>query len=288
MLGIVLINYKSEKEVISFLENEISKIKYPYKIVIVNNSSSNKDDDFLTKNLANNSLFKFNESVFLLNADSNLGYAKANNLGAEFLIRKFKVKYLLFSNNDIQINKGTDINLLISRLKSSKQIGGIGPRVIGKDDNDQSPHQYISFYRYFGWILFKPLKGKVPIIQKDYKTQKVPEQTARTCYWVSGCFMILKAEEFVLAGKFDPFTFLYCEEKILAERFLKIGLHFIYEPSTIVYHHQDDSYTINRKREIADLIFKNDCYYYKTYRNVPGLMIWFLSSIRKIRKKILK
>jgi GT2 family glycosyltransferase len=285
MLGIVLINYHSENEIIDFLANEIVKITIPFKIVIVNNSFNTKIDSDLSYRIHKATPFKIDKDIFILNSEYNLGYAKANNRGAVFLMDKFEIQNLLFSNNDIEIVDGKDIENLIKTLSSLDKIGGIGPRVTGKNGIDQSPHQYISFYRYFGWILFRPLKGKLTLIQKGFGDNIKSEQTPRICYWVSGCFMLVKAKEFVKAGMFDPYTFLYCEEKILAERFLKNGLHFFYEPAAIVHHHQNDSYSNERKREIANLIFQNDCYYYKTYRGIPGFLIWMIRFVRKISKK---
>ncbi|MCB2208720.1 MAG: hypothetical protein KQH67_10550 [Bacteroidetes bacterium] len=285
MLGIVLINYNSEKVVIDFLSHEIVKIKLPYKVAIVNNSFDEKGDAILSYETLKTYGFKTEKDIFILNARGNLGYAKANNMGAGFLMEKFDIEHLLFSNNDIEISNGNVIAHLLHTLNSDQRLGGIGPRVIGKDGHDQSPHAYISFFRYFGWFLFKPLKGKVPLLQKDFRSRRKSEQSAGICYWVSGCFMLVKAKEFINAGMFDPFTFLYCEEKILAERFLINGLHFYYEPATFVHHNQDDSLSIERKREIANLIFQNDCYYYKTYRGIPDFLIWIIRLVRRINKK---
>ena len=283
MIGIILINYHSENEVLDYLKHEISKISYPYKVVIVNNSSDAENELILTDLLQKDGQVRLDEDYFIINGGSNLGYAKANNLGARFLMDRFPIEHFLFSNADIEIQNGNDIDLLIKRLESSDKIGGIGPRVIGKKGEEQSPHTYIPFCRYIGWYLLKPLKGKVSLLKmKPDKNQKVDGVNGRKCYWVSGCFMLVKAQNFIDAGMFDPYTFLYCEEKILSERFLKNGHQFYFEPVAIIHHNQDDKQTDERKKEMANMIFNNDCYYYQTYRGVPDFLIRFLRMIRKI------
>ena len=272
----------------NYINTELSKIKSPHKIVIVNNSSSIESNKFFNKELralpVENSIINTRSDIFLLSPDSNLGYAKANNLGAKFLMNRFSVKHLLFSNTDIEIQNGEDIDLLLKSLHSSNKIGGVGPRVIGKKGEDQSPHPYIPFYRYFGWFLFKPLKGKISSLRmKSDKSEKVNGISGRTCYWVSGCFMLVKAQNFIEVGMFDAFTFLYCEEKILAERFLKNGQQFYFEPAVVIRHNQDDNQSDKRKKEIANMIFNNDCYYYKIYRGVSRYMIWLIRLIRRIQ-----
>jgi len=292
LLGIIIVNYKSEKETVNYINTELSKITSPNKIVIVNNSSSIESNRFFIKELRtfpaknNNIDKKFN--IFLLSPNENLGFAKANNLGATFLMNHFNIEYLLFTNSDIVFSDNDVVESLISKAVTDDKIGGIGPRVAGKNDIFQSPHEEISFYRYFGWYLLKPLKGNVSLLRKNTseKTQR-NFQTAHYCYWVSGCFMIVKAEVFFNAGMFDSKTFLYSEEKILAERFLRIGKKFYFEPHTGVIHKQGATTSKHLKElEIKEMIFKNDCYYYKTYRGIPDYLIWTLRLIRKFRQKI--
>ncbi|MDD6655892.1 MAG: hypothetical protein PUE95_01105 [Lachnospiraceae bacterium] len=44
---------------------------------------------------------------------------------------------------------------------------------------------------------------------------------SKYCYRIRGCFIIAKAVLFKAAGMFDPHTFMFGEEKIIAERLKK-------------------------------------------------------------------
>jgi hypothetical protein len=51
MLGIILINYNSEEEVVHYIKYELSKIALPSKIVIVNNSDTSASNNYFIKEL---------------------------------------------------------------------------------------------------------------------------------------------------------------------------------------------------------------------------------------------
>jgi GT2 family glycosyltransferase len=178
----------------------------------------------------------------------------------------------------------------LSKIKSDATIAGIGPRVVGTDGIDQSPHQRISFFRYSAWVLFKSLRNKYSLLRLNTdKQQQQSHQTAHYCYWVSGCFLLVRANYFIKAGKFDPETFLYSEEKILAERFRKIGKKFFFDPSVKIIHLSGEI-TNNHllHSDKRDLLFNNDCYYYRKYRGVHPIFIKSLKLARGLRKKIIR
>jgi GT2 family glycosyltransferase len=58
---------------------------------------------------------------------------------------------------------------------------------------------------------------------QSLENNKLYETEERPCYWVSGCFMIIKSIDYINAEYFDENTFLYGEEMILAERLKKIN-----------------------------------------------------------------
>lgn len=289
MLGIVLVVYKSFQETIDYVSNEISKITIPYKLVIVDNSSTIQKSEKLA-NACGAVLVEENKTIassniFLISTEYNLGYAKGNNIGAEFLKKEFKVKYILFSNNDLQLLDCNICQTLISKLENNDDIGIIGPRVLGLKGEDQSPRGYISFNRYFAWNLFPFLKGKVTFLKKN--ADSIPVSCEGTyCYWVSGCFFMVRAADFFKAGMFDSNTFLYGEEKMLSERLLKIDKKCYYEPSVKVLHvHGGTTSNFLQKKRIEKMVFDNECYYYRNYLGINPLLIQLLKLTRKFKSK---
>lgn len=274
-LGIVVVAYRNPTATASFVNKEISKIHIPYRCIIVNNASTTEETMQLAKACQAQYMDKAEEAaatdqnVFIIGTDQNLGYAKGNNLGVEFLNRNYDVDYFLFSNDDIEIQSSNCIERLIETIEESSRIGGIGPRIIGLDGKDQSPHhQVISIWRQIGWNLFPFLRRK----RKDTGAH-VPQ--SGYCYWVSGAFMLVKAKAFNEVQGFDPHTFLYVEEKILAERFKRVGYAFYFKSNVSVLHYEGGStkkdFAINSTKK--QILLNSDCYYYNQYLGHNRLII---------------
>ena len=269
MLGIVLINYKNAKETTSYIYSEIQKISTPYRIVIVDNSCDKKSYTELETILKkkNDSV---NENIILIEASYNLGYAKANNLGAKILINKFPdIKYLLFSNTDIEIRTKDAIEQLIKKIESSPDIGVIGPRIQDQKGNDQNPNRSQSFT--FRWIL-TPLLFPFFYLLRDYFGETVINAKEGDYYRLTGCFFLFKKESFLKINMFDEHTFLFAEELIIAERLRNEGLKCYYLPKVNVLHHH--SVTINKKLSNSNklrLRYNSELYYFKTYIGISTI-----------------
>ena len=287
MVGIVLINYHSEDELTAFVKNELQHIKVPYKIVVVNNSYSESSEECLRKGFTTHGLeHLLDTTIFIITKNENLGYARANNFGATFLKSKFQLDYLLFSNTDIVFTDIDVVETLIHQLQIlPKEVAAIGPRVVGLDGKDQSPHAEISFKRYFAWNAFPFLKGQFKFLQKN-KNETSYILKNDYCYWVSGCFVMVKAKDFFEAKLFDETTFLYGEEKMLSERLLKNNKRtYFYADATILHQHGGTTtqHIKNNKRD--KMVFENECYYYSRYKNVPKVMIKVLKAIYAIKTR---
>jgi GT2 family glycosyltransferase len=68
------------------------------------------------------------------------------------------------SNTDITFKDKNVVDVLIQKLKTlPDNVAVIGPRVVGLDGKDQSPHSKIPFKRFFAWRLFSFLRGKFKV-----------------------------------------------------------------------------------------------------------------------------
>lgn len=285
MLGVILINYHSEEEAIKFIKNELCHIQYLHKIVIVNNTNSDESQTLLENKLKELELYdELNKSIFIISKNENLGYARANNFGAEFLKEKFNPKYLLFSNTDIVFTDKIVVDSLIEKLNQlPDDFSVIGPRVFGLDGLDQSPHYEISFKRYFLWNTLPFLRGKLKFLQKK-KDQSIKNLESGPCYWVSGCFFIAKSKDFFQVGMFDEYTFLYGEEKMLSERLLREDKKNYFFSSVSLFHeHGSTTKKHIKNRKVKEMIFNNECYYYRHYKKTPKFFINLLRLVNSVK-----
>ena len=290
MLGIVIVNYNSEKETVNYINAELSKITSLHKIVIVNNSSSIESNKFFIKELralpVEKSIINTQFDIFLLSPDSNLGFAKGNNLGATFLTDHFNIEYLLFTNSDIVLSDKDVVESLISKAGTDDKIGGIGPRIVGDNGIDQSPIMFIPAIKYLAKYLIKPLINK--IYKNSHHTSSnnnLNKNQEGFYYTVSGCFMLVKAAVFLSAEKFDPETFLYSEERILSERFNKTGNKFYYYPEVSILHYENTTTLRSFKiPELRSFLFDSEYYYYTKYIISNPLVLLIFKLIKYYRK----
>ena len=286
-IGIILINYNSELEIVKFIKNELSHINYNNKIVIVNNSNSVESKKTLVDNLEKESLIDLlDTSIFIITKNENLGYAKANNFGALFLKEKFNPEYILFSNTDITFKDKNVIEVLVNKLKTlPDDVAVIGPRVLGLDGKDQSPHPKISFKRYFAWRLFPFLRGRFNALKKNSDNHEETEPKEGYCYWVSGCFMLVKRKAFFEVNMFDDHTFLYGEESILAERLKTINKFMYIFPELEIIHFEGGTTKKSEPSEkLNQFLQASTYYYYNKHMGAPMFLINVLKFLDEIKK----
>lgn len=277
MLGIVIVSYKNFKGTVDFITKELRKITLPYKVAVVDNSS----DSILGEKLAQacngicvqeqKAITVKNSSVFILPVKENIGFARGNNLGADFLIRNFECEHLLFTNDDILIDEPDGVQKMIDFLNQNEDIGAIGPRVIGIDGIDQSPHyRVITPLRQLAWKLlpFMRKKGK-----KDLSDITVSPKPSY-CYWVSGCFFIMKSNDFISVKGFDPETFLYAEEVILAERLKQTKKREYFYSNTYITHFGGCSTKSIENKQLKRILKESNCIYYRKYLHCNPIIVW--------------
>ena len=71
----------------------------------------------IQKAIEENKLIDDQGLVFAINANKNLGFARANNLGAKFLINTFNVTQILFSNTDIEFGDDHVVDQLVKKIQ---------------------------------------------------------------------------------------------------------------------------------------------------------------------------
>lgn len=216
------------------------------------------------------SQFIENSSVWLISVNKNLGYAKANNIGALFSKNILDVKYTIFSNNDIQFPEILDPCSWFEYFRLNPQCLLIGPEVLGIDGNRQGPIQKND--TAFG-ILLRPYSLFRLIIPSRTVYPDLSFRKGKV-HHVNGCFMIVNLGLFMHIGMFDEGTFLYYEEDILSEKAKQAGLYCYFDASITIIHEggattKKTMIPIEQKKRL----FESACYYYKKYRNSSCLLI---------------
>ena len=279
-IGIVVVSYHNEAMTKKYVMEELPKLSTPYTLVVVNNASTRDESYKLAKECG--LAFVDDEmggqvqpgNGYLLWTSENIGYAKGNNLGVRFLNNIGKYDYFLFSNDDIEISHGNILEILVSKMQEEYRIGAVGPRVVGLDGRDQSPHDvYVSPYRLIGWKLLSFLRKRTKNIECKQKIKPL----SRFTYWVQGSFMLVDAHVFNEIGMFDEHTFLYFEEPILAEKLARVGKAMYFDSDVEVVHYEGGSTTRNRKREQIEM--ESKIYYMRKYKHVNKVVLFLMKHL---------
>ena len=283
-LFIVIINYRQEELTIQFVKDELSKIQLPHKTIIVNNSATIGSNHLLCKELNAKLVEDINAvtdtqiDVYVISSVDNLGFAKGNNLGAEFCRKWFTPEYILFTNNDIRLINNDIAEKLIQKMEEHPEVGVIGPKVIGLDGKLQSPYPYMNYWNRHIWMywstLFYSAEKKKNVFQFDYQEKALEGYH----YYVMGSFFIVCASDFFHCGMFDPNTFLYAEEPILSERMNAVSKKVYYYPQVEVLHEHGATTRKFAKSKTNDWQFESENYYYKKYKHTSCFLI-FLGRI---------
>ena len=187
-----------------------------YEVIIADDNSSDE-----TVNIE-----KYVKNVKIIRNKNNLGFLRNSNNAA----KQASGKYILFLNNDTEVQKGWLKNLL-QLMESDNKIGIAGPKFI-----------------YPNGVLLEA----GCIIWKDgeswqygmFDSPDRPEYNyTREADFISGTCIIMKKELFYEIGGFDErYAPAYYEDDDLAFETSKRGYKIVYQPSSVVIHYENITY----------------------------------------------
>lgn len=306
MYSLIIVDYNSIEATANYIAHcrQYLGVAGASHVVIIENGSTAGVEEFLASRFGDGSIKALSElgrDVVCYKADGqeivycpsggNLGYARGNNLGAEIARTLWNDPYYIISNNDLVLSSGLDLSLAEELFSQNPEIGVIGPLVVTPAGVQQSPRRWLraSACLFSGlWLsAFGGLLGEKQRQRLWDKTGNdvVPDAQSGYCDWVSGCFMLVRAAAFHKAGMFDPHTFLYAEEPILAKRLEAVGsrVYFCRELSVIHRHAESTKKAIAAFR-MVEIGFDANCYFYKTYMHTSPLALCFYKISFRIFK----
>jgi len=229
-LSIVIVNYNVKDflfDCLSSIEN--SKTNFDYEVIVVDNNSNDFSVEYLKP--------KFPKVKFI-QLESNLGFAKANNIG----LQQAKGKYILFLNPDTIINSDT-LQVMKDYMDTHPEVYISGCKLLNPDGSFQLPCR-----RGFPtpWAAFSKLFGLQSLFPKSKLFARYNQtflSTEETYYIdsVMGAFMFCRTDIIRQLKGFDEDFFMYGEDLDLCYRATKIGGKVAYVHSTSTIHFKGES-----------------------------------------------
>lgn len=282
-LCVSIISYNS----LNFLKECLdSLLSYPpdkgYKIVVVDNASSDGSPEFIKNSYP---------QIKLIINNTNIGFAAANNQA----IKSSKSEYVLLINSDCQVYKDS-LNKLIEFMDSTPNVGVIGPKIINSDGSIQfSCRKFPSILNAGLHSILTNIVPNNPFSRK-YKLVDINRDNPFEVDWVSGSCMLIRRDALDNAGLMDEHYFMYVEDVDLCYQMWKKNWKVFYFPYSEILHHIGGS-TTDKKIKASIMMQKSIFYFFwKNYKKswkillIPFLIIVlglriFLTFIKDIFKR---
>lgn len=224
-LSIIFVNWNSWRHLRQSLRSVFATAaSVDYEVIVVDNASAADDAQRVRADFP---------QVRLIASNENLGFARANNLGAASALGK----YFLFLNPDT-VMVGNAIAALLQAMQAIGGAGIVGCKLLNADGSVQTSciqrfptilNQLLDVeflrQRWKNWKLW----GSAPLFGEDPHPVEVEV--------VSGACFLIDRDSFQRAGGFSHEYFMYAEDVDLCFQIRKLGRRAFYTGSACVIHH---------------------------------------------------
>jgi len=247
MISFIILHYKNIHDTIECIES-IKKINYKKKSIVI------VDNNTLTKN-NKEKLLMYTDDIIELK--ENIGFAKANNIGCSYAIKKYNPDFLCVINNDIIINQ-KDFITEVYKKYDEINFDILGPKILTNNGDSVNPfHAYqtveeidkkINYSKKMIKIYNNSILRNLLVLYMNIKHIFVKPKTLRngscSCFDVAlhGCALIFSKKYYLkFKDVFYSNTFLYHEEEFLDYRRRKNNLITYYDSDLEVFHKEGAS-----------------------------------------------
>lgn len=234
-LYFLTVNYNSSSLVARLVESLLKNSDDKYRLVIVNNSPEDRK------------IFELeNQRIKIIEAEQNLGFGRACNLGLEWIYRQNSQAIVWLINPDAYFNSDSvetetsPTSWVIAFFQNHPQISILGTTVYNSEGKITAAGG-----------TFTPGTAALTIINS------LPEnfqQDYLQTDWVSGCSLLINLANFDRCPNFDPRYFLYYEDLDFCLRYGQQGHQIAITPLLKVFHDTSsisDRNTLQKYRHIT-------------------------------------
>ena len=252
LVSIITINYNQLRMTCELLDS-LRKLTYPaVEIIVVDNNSTENPTSVIAS--------KYPE-VKLIVSNENLGFAGGNNLG----IKESKGDYLLFLNNDTEVDPGV-LEPLVKLFETNPDAGAASSKILYHNSGET--------IQYAGSSRVDPFTGRSKRVGYMEKDNGQHDQLKET-HLAHGAAMMVPRRVINKVGMMPEFFFLYYEEVDWCESIKKGGYKIFFVPESKVYH--KESMSIGKGSTLKTYYMTRNRLLYMR-RNTTGLskVLWIL------------
>jgi GT2 family glycosyltransferase len=227
--SIIFVSYNTRALTLNAIQAVLRSVKraeFGYEIIVVDNDSDDGSADAIERRFPD---------VNVIRSDSNLGFGRGNNLGAD----SARGEVLFFLNTDTEIESGA-IERLYDYLIAGSARGVVGPTLVYPDGSRQrSIKTFPTVWRIFCEFFWLDRSG-LAVLSGPYDNGADPGR-AGVVEVVHGAALMIRRNLFENVGGFDPEFFMYYEECDLCRRVWDAGSTVSFVPEARVVHFEGAS-----------------------------------------------
>ncbi len=215
-VSIIIVNWNGREYLEDCLSSVFNQTYDNFNVILVDNGSTDDSIDFVKSNFP---------KVDIISLKENTGYAKGNNIGIKYALKKHNPDYILLLNNDIKIIRKDTLDKLVKIAETDEKIGIVSCDLVSPDGKGEPLYAKI-----------RPLESHVVEFQ-EINSFKLYEVDA-----VIGAVFLIKRKVIDKIGLFDEgfSPFLY-EDLDYCVRVKKSGFSILFVPSIKVIHYRSVS-----------------------------------------------
>lgn len=246
LISIIVVNWNGEKYLTRCLDRIFSQSYPEYEVILIDNASSDKSADDLEIHWPN---------LQVVRLDKNIGFAKANNMGAGLA----HGRWLALINNDAFINSDW-LGKMYLAAQEYKDYTFFASRIIQANDPEKIDGTG-DIYHVSGLAWHRQYN------QPKTQSLLIPGEVFSPC----AAAAFYERDSFLEVGGFDEDFSSHHEDVDLGFRLRLSGFRCMYVPDAIVEHVGSASYGVESQETVYQ-VHRNLVWSYFT--NMPGVLFW--------------
>lgn len=266
-IGIVILNYGTTKETCNLIL-KIKDFKNLNSIVVVDNPAGNNSTDEIRAFINKLKSCK----ISLIEAKTNGGYAKGNNIGLRHLIKVDKCSICFIANPDITFEENS-FNEILNCFEKYDAYGVLTCRRIVSDGTKLRQFWKLPNYKDIlsdKFFIFRKKHQRNEIYKIDSDMDLIEVPVAPGAFWAVRSDLLKKV------NFLDENTFLFYEENCFAKRIEKtsarIGLVTKAEYCVLAGKASTDE--MKRNGKMMKFLLASQRYYVRQYLNISGFKLF--------------
>lgn len=252
-VSIIIVNYNTKQLLANCLTTVFEKTKgVTFEVIVVDNASTDGSEEYIKERYP---------SVKWINSGENLGFGKANNLGA----KSATGKYLFLLNSDtLLLNNAIRIFFDYAESHQHEGIGTLGSWLL---DKNEKPNNSFGF--------FPCAKNEICYLLGKYQLPSLSDITEeKEVDYITGADLFIEKRVFDKLDGFDKNLFMYYEETDLQYRLALQSLSRKVIPGPRIIHLEGGSFE-NKGLSLKRFLMAQTSYNYYLKKNFHGLKYYY-------------